>query len=193
MCIEQRISPAKVSSSEFISAFETEYNRIIHLLQSSATCSSTYLKIVKDCCACEEVKRDFLQAWFAESHNNVVEPLLSNDHLTYHEAQKWILNHPSNHRSACGASSKNSKPQHEANGISSPNGKKDKKKKKGSFSASNSASKDCNWYHKHSPGTMLGHIWTLWKEIKSRRDRNRVEIAAPVQEVANTVSYNSSK
>jgi hypothetical protein len=31
MRIEQRISPAKVSPSEFISAFETEWNRIAHL------------------------------------------------------------------------------------------------------------------------------------------------------------------
>jgi hypothetical protein len=45
---KQRISPAKVSPSEFISAFETEWNRIAHLSQSSATGAFTYRKIVKD-------------------------------------------------------------------------------------------------------------------------------------------------
>jgi hypothetical protein len=134
------------------SAFETEWNRIAHLSQSSAAGSSTYRKIVKDLFTCQEVKRDFLLAWFAESHDNVVENLSSKDHLTYHEAKERILNLPSNHRSPSGASSKNSKPQHEANAVSSSNGKKDKKKKKGSSSSSNSGGKECNWCRKHSPG-----------------------------------------
>jgi hypothetical protein len=73
MRIEQRISPAKVSPSDVISAFETEWNRIAHLSQSSAAGFSTGCKIVKDLLACQEVKRDFLLAWFAESHDNVVE------------------------------------------------------------------------------------------------------------------------
>jgi hypothetical protein len=55
-----------------------------------------------------------------------VENLSSKDHLTYHEAKEHILNLPSNHRSPSGASSKNSKPQYEANAVSSSNGKKDK-------------------------------------------------------------------
>jgi hypothetical protein len=77
MRIEQRIGVAKVSPSEFLSAFETEWNLIAHLSQSSAAGSSTYRKIVKDFFACQEVKRDCLLAWFAESHDNVVENLLS--------------------------------------------------------------------------------------------------------------------
>jgi hypothetical protein len=52
MRIEQRISSAKVSPSEFISGFEPEWNRIAHLSQSSAAGSSTYCKIVKDLFAC---------------------------------------------------------------------------------------------------------------------------------------------
>jgi hypothetical protein len=40
------------------------------------------------------VKRDFLLAWFAESHDNVVENLSSKDTLTYHEAKEHILNLP---------------------------------------------------------------------------------------------------
>jgi hypothetical protein len=99
---------------------------------------------VKDLFACQEATRDFLLAWFAESHDNVVENLLSNDHLTYHEAKERILNLPSNYRSPSGASSKNSKLQHEANAITSWNGKKDKKKKKGASFASNSGGKECN-------------------------------------------------
>jgi hypothetical protein len=106
MLIAQRISWATVSPSAFISCFETEWNGIAHLSQSSAAGSSMYLKIVKDVFACQEAKRDCLLAWFAESHDNVVENLLSKDHLTYHEATERILNLPSNHRSPFGASSK---------------------------------------------------------------------------------------
>jgi hypothetical protein len=62
MCIEQRINPAKVLPSEFISAFETEWKRIAHLSQSAAPGSSTYRKIMKDLFACQEAKRDFLIA-----------------------------------------------------------------------------------------------------------------------------------
>jgi hypothetical protein len=62
MRIEQRISPAKLSLSEFISAFETEWNRIAHLSQSSTSGSSTYRKIVKDLFVCQEAKREFLLA-----------------------------------------------------------------------------------------------------------------------------------
>jgi hypothetical protein len=193
MRIEQRISPAEVSPSEFISAFETEWNRIAHLSQSSAAGSSTYRKIVKDLFGCQEVKRDVLLAWFAESYDNVVANLSSNDHLTYHEAKERIRNLPTNHRSPSGASSKNSKPRYEANAVSSLNGKKDKKKKKASSSSSKSGGKECNWCRNHSPGTASGHIWTPCKELKARRDRTGAETAAPVQEVANTVSSKSSK
>jgi hypothetical protein len=83
-------------------------------------------------------------ALFAESHDNVVEYISSKDHLTYDEAKERILNLPSNHRSPSGPSSKNSKPQHEANAVSLSNRKKDKKKNKGSSISSNSRSKECN-------------------------------------------------
>jgi hypothetical protein len=188
MRIEHRISPAKVSPSEFISAFEIGWNRIAHLSQSS----TTYRKIVKDLFACQEAKRDFLLAWFAESHDNVVENLSSKDHLTYHEVKERILTLHSNNPSLSGASSKNSKPQHEANAVSSSNGKKDKKKKKESSSSSNSGGKECNWCRKQSPGTASGQICIQCKDLKARRDRNGAEMGAPVQEVANTVSSNSS-
>jgi hypothetical protein len=121
MRIEQRISPAKVSPWEFMSAFEPEWNRIAHLSQSSAAGSSTYRKIVKNLFACQEAKKDFLLAWFTESHDNVVEKLLSKDHLTDHEAKEHILNLPFKHRSPSGASSKNTQPQYEANAIFSSN------------------------------------------------------------------------
>jgi hypothetical protein len=153
MCIEQRISEAKVSPSECISAIEIEWNRIANLTQSSTTGSSAYCKILKDVFACQEAKRDFLLAWFAEFHDNIVENLLSKDNLTYYKAKERTLNLPSNHYSPCRASSKNFKPQYEANAVSSSNGKKDQQKKNGSFSSSNSSSKECNWYRKHSPGT----------------------------------------
>jgi hypothetical protein len=118
--------------------------------------------------------------WFAESHDNVVETLSSTDYLNYHEAKEHILNLPSNHRSPSGASSKNSKPQHEANAVSSSNGKKDKKKTKGSSSSSNSVGKECNWYCKHSPCTTTDHIWTQCKELKALIARNGAEMEAPV-------------
>jgi hypothetical protein len=88
MHIEHRISPAKDLPFEFISAFETEWNRIAHHSQSSAAGSSTYRKIVKDLFACQDAKSDFLLAWFAESHDNVVENLLSKDLLTYDDAKE---------------------------------------------------------------------------------------------------------
>jgi hypothetical protein len=62
-----------------------------------------------------------------------MENLSSKDHHTYHEAKERILNLPANHRSPFGASSKNCKPQHEANAVSSSNGKKDKKEKERVF------------------------------------------------------------
>jgi CRISPR/Cas system-associated protein Cas10 (large subunit of type III CRISPR-Cas system) len=126
---------------------------------------------MRDLFAYKEAKRDFLLAWFAESHDNVVENLASKPHLTYHKAKERILNLTSNHRSLSGASSKNSKPQHEANAVSSSNGKKDKKKKKGSSSASISGGKECTWCRKHSPSTESGHIWTQCKELKAQSDR----------------------
>jgi hypothetical protein len=86
-------------------------------------------KTVKNLFACQEVNRDCLWAWFAETYDNVVENQSSKDHVTYHEAKERILNLPSNHRSACGASPKNSEPQHEANPVSSSNHKKNKKTK----------------------------------------------------------------
>jgi hypothetical protein len=148
---------------------------------------------VKDLFACQEANRDFLLAWFAESHDNVVENLSSKVYLSYHEAKERILILPSNHCSPSGACSKNFKPQHEANAISSSNRKKDKKKKKGSSSCSNLGGKDRNWYRKHSPGTASGHIWTQCKELKAPRDRTGAEMAAPIQNVSNTVNSNSFK
>jgi hypothetical protein len=99
---------------------------------------------VKDLIAYQEVKRDFLLAWFAEFYDNEVENLSSKDHLTYHEAKERILNLPPTIGLPSEHSSKNSKPQHEANAITSSNGRKDKKKKKASFSSSNPGSKKCN-------------------------------------------------
>jgi hypothetical protein len=81
MHIEQPISLAEVGLSEFILAFETEWNPIAHLLQSSAVHSYTYCKIMKDLVASQEATRYFLLAWLAESHDNVVENLSSHDHL----------------------------------------------------------------------------------------------------------------
>jgi hypothetical protein len=122
---------------EFISSFETEWDRAAHLLQSSAAGSSNYRKTGKDLFTCQETKRDFLLEWFAESPDHVVENLSSNDHLTYDEAKERIVNFLSNHHSPSGAASKNSKPHHEAKDFSSSNGKTDKKKKTGSSSGSN--------------------------------------------------------
>jgi hypothetical protein len=83
----------------------------------------------------------------------IIENLSSNDDLTYYKTKERILNFPSNHCSPCGASSKNSKPQHEANAVSSSNRKKDKKKNNGSSSSSDSGGNKCNWYRKHSQST----------------------------------------
>jgi hypothetical protein len=110
---------AKVLLSEFISTFETEWNWIAYLSQSFATGSSMYQKIVKDLIACQEVKCDCLLALFAQAYEIVVEILSLTDHRTYHEAKKHILNLHSNHLTPFGTSSKNSKPKHEAKGISS--------------------------------------------------------------------------
>jgi hypothetical protein len=70
---------------------------------------------------------------------------------------------------------------------------KDKKKIKGSATASNSSSKDYNRYREHSPGTVSGYMWNQYNELKVWRDRYGAETAAPTEEVANTVSFNSSK
>jgi hypothetical protein len=118
-------------------------------------------------------------AWFAESHNNVVEYLSLKDHRTYHEAKENILNHASNHPSPSRIFYQNSKTQHEAHAVSWLNGKKDKKKKKESSSSCNSGDVECNWCRKHSPSTTSSHIWTLCQECKAQRDRNRAEMLAP--------------
>jgi hypothetical protein len=85
--------------------------------------------------------RDFLLAWFADSRDNVVENSSSQETLTYDEAKEHILNLPSNHQCLPVASSKNPKPHHEANGISSSNGKMDEKMNRRSSTSSNSGSK----------------------------------------------------
>jgi hypothetical protein len=64
--------------------------------------------------------------------------------------------------------------------------------KNGFSSSSNSGGKQCNWSRKYSPGTAVGHIWTLLNELTAQRDQNAAETAAPIQEVTNTVSSNSS-
>jgi hypothetical protein len=132
------INPAKILlPSEFILLFETDGNWIAHLSQSFTTSSSKYGKIMKDLSTYQDVKRDFLLAWFAKPHDNVVENLSSKDHLTYHKAKKRILNLISNYRSPSGDSSKNSNPQQVANAISSSNRKKGEQIKKGSSSSYN--------------------------------------------------------
>jgi hypothetical protein len=133
---------------------------------------------VNDLFAYQEAKTDYLLVWFAESYDNVVEYLSSEDHLTCYEAKQGILNLPSNYRSPSGASFKNSKPQYEATAVSLSNKKKDKMKKNGSSSSSNSCSKECNWCRKHSPGTVYGQIWIQCKDRQARRDRNGAETAA---------------
>jgi hypothetical protein len=52
---------------------ESEWNRIVHLLQSSAAGSSMYCKMVKPLFACQEAEWDVHLGWFAESHENIVE------------------------------------------------------------------------------------------------------------------------
>jgi hypothetical protein len=78
--------------------------RMAHLSESSAAGSSTYQKIVKHLFTCREAKKDFLLAWFRESHDNVVESLSSEDRLTYYEAEKHILILHSNYQSPSGGS-----------------------------------------------------------------------------------------
>jgi hypothetical protein len=167
MRIEQQISPAQVSQSECRSACETEWTRIAYVSQSCTAGSSRYRKIMKDLFACEEAKKDLLLLWLAKSHDIVVENLSSKDYLTYYEAKKCILNLPSTHHSPSGASSKNSKPQYEANAISLSDGTHDKNKMNGSFSSSNLGYKECNWCRMHSPGTASSHIWIYCKELKA--------------------------
>jgi hypothetical protein len=102
-----------------------------------------------------------------KSHDNVVETLSSKDHLTYHKAKEHILNLPSNHQSPSGASSKNSKPQHEATCRLFVEWKEGQEEEERSFSSSNSGSKEYNWCRKHSPDTASSHIWTQCKELKA--------------------------
>jgi hypothetical protein len=104
MRIEQRLSRAKVSPWEFILAVEMKWNRIAYLLQSSATGTATYRKIIQDLFAYHESNRDFLLAWFAESYDDFVENLLSKDNLTHYKAMERILNLPSNHHTRSRAS-----------------------------------------------------------------------------------------
>jgi hypothetical protein len=156
--IEQRINLAKVSQLKFIFVFRPKWNQITYLSQSSTARSSTDCKIVKDLFACQEAKSHFLQAYLAESHDNIVENLWSKDNLTYHDAKEHVLNHCHNHHSSTGATSKNSKAEHETNSISLLNGKTANKKKTGSFVSSKSGGKSCNWYRKYSLGTVSSHL-----------------------------------
>jgi hypothetical protein len=81
-----------------------------------------YRKIVMDLFTCQEARSNVLLSWLTESHDNVVENILSTDYLTYHEAMEHILYLPSNHHSPCGASYNNTKPQYEPNDIFLSNG-----------------------------------------------------------------------
>jgi hypothetical protein len=142
MCFERHISLAKIWPLKYRLAFETEWNRIANLLQYIAASSSTYHEIMKDLFTRQEVKRDCLQDWFAESHKKVVDNLSSTDHVTYHHTKERIQNFLSNYCSSSKVSSKNSKPPHKANTVTAINGTRDKMKKKPSSSFSNSGSKE---------------------------------------------------
>jgi hypothetical protein len=85
-----------------------------------------------------------------------------------------------------------SEPYPEVNAVSSSNGQKNKMNTTASSSSSNLGSKECNWGRKNSPVTVSGHIWTQCTDLRARRDRHGAEMAAPVLEVANTVSSKSS-
>jgi hypothetical protein len=63
-------------------------------------------------------------------------------HLTYHLAKNRILNLPYNNHSPSRASFKTSQLQYEAKTIALLNGQKDKIKKTGSFTTSNSGGKE---------------------------------------------------
>jgi hypothetical protein len=119
--------------------------------------------------------------------------LLSNNLFTDQEAKEHFLNLPSNRHSLSGASSKNCKPHYKAKAVSFLNGMMDMKSQKGSFISCNLGSKKCHWCYKHSLGTGSGHIYTLCTELQARRDRNSVKMPASLQDVAITLSSNSSK
>jgi hypothetical protein len=177
MRIEKRISQAKVSVMEFILAFETNWNRFVYMWYCSAVGSAIYHIVMNILFTCQEMKWNCLLVWFAISKDIVVENLLFNDPLTYNKVKEHILKLPSDHCSLSGASSKNYKPQHEANAISLSNSKHDKVRKKWYCSSPNSVGKECTWYHTHSPGTMMGHIWTECIVLKARKDRNSAKMA----------------
>jgi hypothetical protein len=82
MSIEQQITMAKVSLSEFLPTFESKSNRITNLLHSTIAGFSTYSKIMKDLFVSQEAKWEFVLAWITESYDNVVENLSSKEHLT---------------------------------------------------------------------------------------------------------------
>jgi hypothetical protein len=117
-----------------------------------------YYIILKNVFTHQEMIWDFLQAWLAESCDDIVENISSKYYHIYHEAEEHMLNLPCNQHSPSGASSPHSKPQNEANTISLLNIIEAMTKKIVSSSSYNSATKDCNWYCKHLPGTGSGHI-----------------------------------
>jgi hypothetical protein len=98
--------------------------------------------------------------------------LSSLDTFICYMAKERILYILSNIRSSYGTSLNNSQPQHEADPVSSSYAMISKKKKKEASTSSNLGSKKCNWGHKHSPGTVSGHICIQCKELKARRHRN---------------------
>jgi hypothetical protein len=105
---------------------------------------------------------------------------LSKGNYSYDKAKEHILNLLTNNHSPSGVSSKNSKPQHKAIGISSSNGMKEEKMKEGVTSSSYSGSEEPNWDYSPSPDTMCGYIWTQGKELKVRRNQNGPKIVARV-------------
>jgi hypothetical protein len=122
-----------------------------------------------------------------------VENLSSKDHITYYEAKERILNLPSNHRSPSELFLRTPSLNTTLMWSLRRMDRRTRRRRKDLVSSSNSGGKECNWCRKHSPDTVSGHIWTQCKELKARRDRNGAETAAPIQEVGNTVSSNSSK
>jgi hypothetical protein len=117
-------------------------------------------------CKMRECNVSYRKEIFCKIQHNIMEILLSKDHLTNHEVKEHSLNLSSNHCSPSDASSKRSKPQYEANAGTSSNGKKDKQKKKGSSTSSNLGTKVGSWCHMHLLGTASSHIWTQYKSLK---------------------------
>lgn len=147
--------------SDFISTFETEWTRLQKLTKSSRT--DAYRNAMAQLLDFDEAKRDWLLAFLAPHHRNIIDNLTTKEGLTYHAVKQRLrdvdIDPSSTQQSAYSAIQR--KPQKK---------KFAKPSKPSTGSPSSSSTKECTWCKKHHNGRHTGHTWHDCFKLKKHNE-----------------------